>query len=177
LIAGILGVGLAALPYTGIVQVLIVAILIAQRSLSDHVFAVARALKIDVPSGRESVAMIVGRDTSVLDESAPVFWFLLFGLPGLLIYKIVNTADSMIAHRNEDYADFGYATAKLDDLLNWLPARISAGLICIAGRKPGAWAGTREDAVFHRSPNTQLRRHPNARPLFEWNRTAPTGGR
>lgn len=170
--AGALGILLAALPFNDIWQILLAAILIAQRSLSDHVFAVAKALNIDVSSGRASVAMIVGRDTTTLDESgisraaiesgaenfsdgvvAPVFWFLLFGLPGLLIYKIVNTADSMIGHRNEDYADFGYATAKLDDLLNWVPARIAAGLICIAGRKPGAWAGTREDAIFHRSPN------------------------
>ncbi len=177
-----LGLGLAihALPFAGALEIIIGAILIAQRSLSDHVLAVAHGLErglergheTGLEAGRAEVAMIVGRDTGAMDETAvaraaiesaaenfsdgvvaPVFWFALLGLPGIIAYKMVNTADSMIAHRSEKYAAFGFATAKLDDAMNWLPARLAAGLLCLAGGRASAWGGTRTDARFHRSPN------------------------
>ena len=84
---------------------------------------------------------------------APAFWFLLFGLPGIVIYKAVNTADSMIGHRDERHGEFGWASARLDDLLNWIPARLSAVVICVAKGWGAAWAVVRRDARLHRSPN------------------------
>jgi adenosylcobinamide-phosphate synthase len=116
--------------------------------------------------------MIVGRDVAALDESAvaraaiesaaenfsdgvvaPVFWFVLAGLPGIVAYKLVNTADSMIGHRNERYAQFGWAAARLDDVMNYIPARLAAGLIALAMAAPEALDVMRADAGHHRSPN------------------------
>lgn len=167
-----LGLIVQAIPDAGVLSTVLAAILLAHRSLVSHVLAVRRALEDSIDAGRSSVALIVGRDTRDLDESgvsraaiesaaenfsdgvvAPAFWFLLFGLPGLLVYKMVNTADSMIGHLNDRYTLFGWAAAKLDDLLNWVPARITAGLFAIVGRKRGIWDLVREDAQFHRSPN------------------------
>lgn len=174
LVAIALGLGLIiqAVPDGGVLGMVLAAILLAHRSLVSHVANVARALELGISEGRQAVSMIVGRDTETLDESgvsraaiesaaenfsdgvvAPAFWFLLFGIPGLLIYKMVNTADSMIGHKDDRYTLFGYGAAKLDDALNWVPARISAGLIAIVGRKRGIWDIVREDAQFHRSPN------------------------
>ncbi|MFN3820525.1 adenosylcobinamide-phosphate synthase CbiB [Blastomonas sp.] len=144
---------------------------LAQRSLDDHVRAVARPLlRGDVGAARVAVAMIVGRDTAALDESgiavaateslaesfcdgvvAPAFWFLVAGLPGLLVCKVVNTADSMIGHRDERYLHFGWAAARTDDLVNFIPARISGVLVCLAGM--GGWATMLRDARHHASPN------------------------
>jgi adenosylcobinamide-phosphate synthase len=122
----------------------------------DHVRAVAEGCAV-AADGRRAVSMIVGRDTRELDEAAvaraaiesaaenlsdgvvaPAFWFLWAGLPGILLYKIVNTADSMIGHRTERHGDFGWAAARLDDVLNWLPARLTACLIAVTRRRPGA---------------------------------------
>ncbi|WP_319531953.1 adenosylcobinamide-phosphate synthase CbiB [uncultured Cohaesibacter sp.] len=123
--------------------------LIAQRSLHDHVQAVEDPLSIhDVESGRTAVSMIVGRDPQKLDEPgiaraaieslaenfsdgivAPLFWFCLFGLPGIVVYKFVNTCDSMIGHKNERFGAFGWASARLDDLLNLIPARLTMLLL------------------------------------------------
>lgn len=148
------------------------AILLAQRSLADHVRAVADALRLSTAAGRLAVAQIVGRDTAAMDDAAvaraaiesaaenlsdgvvaPAFWFLIGGLPGMLLYKVVNTADSMIGYRTERHAAFGWAAARLDDLLNLIPARLTALLIAAAsGRWPG-WAAVRADARLHRSPN------------------------
>lgn len=174
LVAIALAIALAirAIPDYGIVATIVAAILLAHNSLLAHVNAVRKGLEHSLDDGRHAVSMIVGRDTAQLDESgvsraaiesaaenfsdgviAPAFWFLLFGLPGLLIYKIVNTADSMIGHRNDRYTLFGWAAARLDDVLNWAPARITAGLIALVGRKRGIWEIVREDAQFHRSPN------------------------
>jgi len=173
--------------FLGVFEVLGAAILLAQRSLMDHVRAVADALDRSLDAGRGSVAMIVGRDTAALDEAgvaraaiesaaenfsdgvvAPAFWFALLGLPGIAIYKAVNTADSMIGYRTERYAEFGWAAAKLDDLLNWIPARISAVLIVSAGvfhkgdedghtglitRFSRRFDAVIEEAPLHRSPN------------------------
>lgn len=154
------------------VELLAAAILLAQRSLVEHVKGVADALSLSVEDGREAVGKIVGRDTAELDESgvaraaiesaaenlsdgviAPAFWFLFLGLPGLLAYKMVNTADSMIGYRNERYEQFGKAAARLDDVLNWIPARLTALLIHLISARPGGWALVRRDAGLHRSPN------------------------
>lgn len=153
-------------------SVLVAAILLAQRSLVDHVKDVAEALRTSVGDGRLAVAKIVGRDTSELDQSgvsrsaiesaaenlsdgviAPAFWLLVAGLPGLLIYKAINTADSMIGYRTETYRDFGWAAARLDDVLNWIPARLTAGLIAVTHGGLSNWRAIREDAALHRSPN------------------------
>ncbi len=155
-----------------IIEIVIAAILIAHRSLIDHVRDVASALSAGLPQGRNAVSMIVGRDTGQMSETdvsraaiesaaenfsdgvvAPAFWFLILGIPGILIYKIINTADSMIGYQNEKYAEFGFAAAKLDDLLNWLPARFSAFLICGAHFDRTAVDVVFEDADLHRSPN------------------------
>ena len=84
---------------------------------------------------------------------APAFWFALGGLPGIVVYKAVNTADSMIGHRTERYRDFGWAAARLDDLLNWVPARLTGLLLCGVGRGRVALGVMLRDAGQHRSPN------------------------
>jgi adenosylcobinamide-phosphate synthase len=168
----ILGIIIAALPFGWLWQILLAAVLLAQRSLVDHVRDVADALRQGLPEGREAVAKIVGRDVSVLDEAgvargaiesaaenlsdgviAPVFWFALLGLPGILTYKAINTADSMIGYRTEKYEDFGRASAKLDDVVNWIPARLSALLIMAAYGRFDLWQMVVRDAKLHRSPN------------------------
>ena len=135
-----------------IIELILVITLLAQRSLYEHVRAVAKALGDEgVEPARREVAHIVGRQTSEMDghgvaraaiEScaenfcdgvvAPVFWYVLFGFPGLLVYKAANTMDSMIGHRNERYRAFGMAAARLDDALNLIPARLSGLFIVLA---------------------------------------------
>ena len=160
------------LPDFGYIEAAFVTILLSHRSLVDHVRAVRRGLNASVEDGRAAVGMIVGRDTAAMNESdvaraaiesaaenfsdgvvAPAFWYLLFGLPGILVYKVVNTADSMIGHLNDRYALFGWGSARLDDLMNWIPARITGGIFCTIGMTRGAWELMREEAQFHRSPN------------------------
>ncbi len=172
-VAGTLGLLVAALPGVGpVAEVLIAAVLLAQRSLVDHVRVVADGLRYGVGEGRRAVARIVGRDTAEMQapdvaraaiESAaenlsdgvvaPAFWFLLLGLPGLLIYKVANTADSMIGHRTPRHEAFGWAAARLDDVLNWVPARLTAALIALTFLAPEAWRAARRDGPKHRSPN------------------------
>ena len=154
------------------VTIVIAAILLAQKSLVDHVGAVAVGLRESEQAGRKAVAMIVSRDVSTSDTSAttrsaieslsenfsdgviaPAFWFAIAGLPGIAIYKAVNTADSMIGYLTPKYAAFGWAAARLDDVLNWVPARLTAALIAIAGRSTSAWTSVQQDARLHRSPN------------------------
>jgi len=161
-----------SIPDAGLLEALLAAILLAQRSLTDHVSQVAEALRSSLAEGRRAVSMIVGRDPAELDESAvargaiesaaenfsdgiiaPAFWFLILGLPGIVIYKIINTADSMIGHRNERYEDFGWAAARLDDIVNWVPARLTGGLICLAHWSQTGWDTMQADAKHHRSPN------------------------
>ena len=170
--AGALGLALAALPGGPLWEILLAAILLAQRSLADHVQAVGDALRLSLADGRLMVARIVGRDTAAMDppavsraaiESAaenlsdgvvaPAFWFLVAGLPGILIYKVVNTADSMIGHRTPRHEQFGWAAARLDDVLNLIPARLSAVLIALAAWRPDAASIVLRDAPRHRSPN------------------------
>ncbi|SLN09837.1 cobalamin biosynthesis protein [Roseovarius litorisediminis] len=164
--------GLILQTLGGMVQVLVVAVLLAQRSLVNHVRAVADALRLSLADGRRAVAMIVGRDTKTMDgpavargaiESAaenlsdgviaPVFWFAVAGLPGLLLYKITNTADSMIGYRNARYEAFGWAAARFDDLLNMVPARLTALLIVATHGLWHRWVEIKREAPMHRSPN------------------------
>jgi adenosylcobinamide-phosphate synthase len=166
------------LPAGDILLALIASIFIAQRSLYQHVAEVRSAFaEGGLAEARDAVAMIVGRDPENLDEAgvcraaiesgaenfsdgvvAPVFWLALLGLPGLIAYKAINTADSMIGHRTERHASFGWAAARLDDLVNLVPARLSALLLAIAAPVAGGSVGTslrvvRRDASQHRSPN------------------------
>ncbi|MBX7200086.1 MAG: adenosylcobinamide-phosphate synthase CbiB [Rhodospirillaceae bacterium] len=159
------------IPYGGVLVVLIATLGLAQRSLFDHVAAVIRAFNADdLPAARTAVGRIVGRDVTQLDQSgvaaaaleslaesfndgvvAPAFWLFLGGLPGLFAYKAVNTADSMIGHREPRWRDFGWAAARTDDVMNLIPARLTGGLIAIAGR--GGWRVMFRDARKHASPN------------------------
>ncbi len=153
--------------------------LLAQRSLHQHVADVAEALeKRGVEEGRRAVSMIVGRDTSALDEAAvsraaieslaenfsdgivaPLFWLAVAGLPGGIAYKAVNTADSMIGHKSERHLAFGWAAARLDDLVNMPASRLSALWLAIAaalvpgGSPRRAWETVWRDAGKHASPN------------------------
>ncbi len=170
---------LLLLPFGLLALALVASTLLAQRSLFVHVARVADALEEgDVAAGRDAVAHIVGRDTAELDEAgvaraaieslaesfsdgvvAPTFWMVLAGLPGAALYKAINTADSMIGHRNERYRDFGRTAAQLDDLVNLPASRLSAFLIVAAAyltrgaSASGAWAAMRRDAARHVSPN------------------------
>lgn len=153
-------------------EIIVAAILLAQRSLVQHVRAVADGLRLSLPEGRRAVAMIVSRDTrdmappavarSAIESAAenlsdgviaPAFWFLIGGLPGLLIYKLINTADSMIGYLTPRFADFGWAAARLDDVLNWVPARLTALLIAVPANGLYHWSEIRRDAALHKSPN------------------------
>ncbi|MEM7075170.1 MAG: adenosylcobinamide-phosphate synthase CbiB [Pseudomonadota bacterium] len=168
--AAVTGAALSALG--GIVETLVVAILLAQRSLMDHVAAVAQALRLSLGDARRTVARIVGRDTAAMTRAdvsraaiesaaenfsdgviAPAFWFLIAGLPGMLVYKVVNTADSMVGYRTPRHEAFGWAAARLDDLLNWIPARLTALLLVLTGGQMRTWRAIRDDAARHRSPN------------------------
>jgi adenosylcobinamide-phosphate synthase len=158
---------------------LLASTLIAQRSLHRHVADVAGALEKDgIASGRNAVSHIVGRDTEGLEAAgiaraaieslaenfsdaivAPVIWMVIGGLPGAVLYKAINTADSMIGHRTPRHAAFGWAAARLDDLVNLPASRLSALLLVAAaalsnGAAAGAaWRAVRRDAPHHRSPN------------------------
>ncbi|TCU12944.1 adenosylcobinamide-phosphate synthase CbiB [Rhizobium sullae] len=164
-----------------LLEVVCVAVFLAQKSLADHVSAVAEGLRGEgIVGGRRAVSRIVGRDPETLDEPgvcraaieslaenfsdgvvAPALWYAVLGLPGLFIYKMLNTADSMIGHKSDKYVDFGWASARLDDLANWPAARLAILLIAA-----GAWLrrganASREalrvairDGGLHRSPNS-----------------------
>ena len=170
---------LLALPFGLPLVALLASTLLAQRSLHRHVADVADALDKDgIAASRRAVARIVGRDTDALDEAgvaraaieslaenfsdgvvAPVLWLAIAGLPGAALYKAINTADSMIGHRTPRYAAFGWAAARLDDLVN-LPASRFSALLLVAAAALGnndaaraAWRAVRRDAPRHRSPN------------------------
>jgi adenosylcobinamide-phosphate synthase len=171
LVMGALATGFAIRALGWPFEVAAAAILLAQRSLVDHVAAVAQGLRTGIGDARIMVARIVSRDTAAMDgpavarsaiESAsenlsdgviaPAFWFLVAGLPGILVYKAVNTADSMIGYRTERYEQFGWAAARLDDVLNLVPARATALLIALTHGVTDA-RGIVGDARRHRSPN------------------------
>jgi len=162
-----------------IIEAALTSLFLAQHSLYRHVAEVARALTGEgLAGGRRAVSQIVGRDPESLDEAgvcraaleslaenfsdgvvAPLFWAVLAGLPGILVYKTVNTADSMIGHRTARHLAFGWAAARFDDLLNLVPARLAGLLLAAAGMfAPGAaprqaLAAMIRDAGKHRSPN------------------------
>lgn len=165
-------------PFGWIFEILFASTLIAQKELGRAVQAVADGLRNSLDEGREAVSHIVGRDPDDLDEDgvaraaveslaenasdgivAPVFFLMLFGLPGVAVYKMINTADSMVGHRNDRFKDFGYASAKLDDWANYVPARISAFMFTIAAYfknnfdAKAAWRSAQRDAKWHKSPN------------------------
>ncbi len=167
-----LGHILRSLPFGQLIEIVLAAVLLAQRSLADHVAEVAKGLRISLAEGRKMVARIVGRDTSAMDDAAvargaiesaaenlsdgviaPAFWFFLLGLPGILAYKIINTADSMIGYKTPRHQEFGWAAARLDDLVNWAPARLTALLIIVSHWRFDVWDIVIKDSGLHRSPN------------------------
>ena len=166
------------LPFGFLAVALLASSLIAQRSLHQHVARVALALEREgVAAARTAVSHIVGRDTATLDEAAvaraaieslaenfsdgivaPAVWLAVGGLAGGAIYKAINTADSMIGHRTPRHEAFGWAAARLDDLVNLPASRLSALLLIAAAADKGgaasnAWHAMRRDASRHRSPN------------------------
>jgi adenosylcobinamide-phosphate synthase len=166
-------------PLLGVLlQVVLLFYCLSARSLAGAAMGVWRVLvRGGLPEARRAVAMIVGRETAELDEGgvaraavetvaenlvdgiiAPLFWAAVGGAPLALAYKMTNTLDSMVGYRNERYRAFGKAAAKIDDLANWLPARLSVPLIALAAsllnRRGGpAWRQARQDGRQHSSPN------------------------
>lgn len=165
-------------PFGWVIEAILATSLLAQIELGRAVIAVADGLAQSLEAGRRAVSHIVGRDPDVLDEAgvsraaieslaesasdgvvAPLFWLAVLGLPGIVLYKAINTADSMVGHRNERYRDFGWASARLDDLVNWIPARLTALLFAgsaflVRHADPEqAWTTTLRDAGKHDSPN------------------------
>jgi len=167
-----LGLAVERIPDGGLTGIILGAILLAHHSLITHVTAVARGLEKSLAEGQNRVAGIVGRDPETLDQAgviraaieslaenfsdgvvAPAFWYLVAGLPGILVYKMVNTADSMIGYRSAHYAEFGWAAARLDDVLNYVPARLSGFLIAATHLSRRSFRIMWRDASLHRSPN------------------------
>jgi len=178
LIGCLIEFALRRIPFGNVLLGLAASTLIAQRSLYQHVARVRSAFTDGgLAEARRAVSMIVGRDPDQLDEAgvcraaiescaenfsdgvvAPVFWLALLGLPGLFAYKAINTADSMIGHRSARYLSFGWAAARLDDLVNLIPARLSGLLVAMVAPIAGGTIGTAfrvmwRDAAKHRSPN------------------------
>ncbi len=173
--AGLVGFGLdrvlAGSPWGFALAAVVGSLGLAARNLHDHVAKVADALDGGaLDAARAAVGRIVGRDTANLDEggvataaleslaesfndgvAAPLFWFLVGGLAGLFAYKAVNTADSLIGHREAPYTHFGWAAARTDDAMNLIPARLAGGLIALCGG--GGWRVMLRDARLHASPN------------------------
>lgn len=169
---------LRLLPFGWLLEALLATTLLAQKELGRAVRAVADSLSHSLEAGRRQVSQIVGRDPDSLDGAgvaraaieslaesasdgviAPLFWLVLGGLPGIVLYKAINTADSMVGHRSERYRDFGWASARLDDLVNWIPARLTALLLAGAAfwvkqaDPEKSWSTALRDARKHQSPN------------------------
>ncbi|MGE5538393.1 MAG: adenosylcobinamide-phosphate synthase CbiB [Gemmatimonas sp.] len=168
-----------SIPHGWLGEAAVIIVMLAQRSLFEHVQRVERRLAVGkLDSARAAVAKIVGRDVNVLDEHgvarasieslaenfsdavvSPMFWYLVLGLPGLLAFKAISTMDSMIGHLTPRYAAFGRVAARLDDAANFIPARLSALLLSIAamcvpaGRPAGALLTALRDGHRHRSVN------------------------
>jgi adenosylcobinamide-phosphate synthase len=160
-------------PVAGyIFDIIVIYQAIAARDLQEHAKAVLQPLTTgDIGAARKRLSWMVGRDTETLDQSeisratiesvaeslvdgfvAPLFWSLLSGAPGALVYRTANTLDSIVGHRTEAYEKFGKMSARTDDLLNWLPARICALVLCLF-RCPASWTIVRREAALHASPN------------------------
>ena len=173
-IAGVLD----RVPGGWVIEVLLASTLVAARGLYEHVRAVADALEKGIGPARDAVRQIVGRDPDILDapgvaraavESAaenfsdgvvaPLFWYCLLGLGGLFAYKAINTMDSMLGHRDTRYEAFGKTAARVDDIVNWVPARLAGVLFVLAAMvmreadAQQAWHTMWRDAPRHRSPN------------------------
>ena len=170
-------IALLPAPLNFLIECIIIAILLAGKSLYEHIEAVREPLaEGDIEGARFAVSMIVGRDTSRLDSSdigraaietgaenlsdgilAPAIWYLLGGLPLLFAYKMINTADSMVGYKSARYYAFGWGSAILDDIVNFFPARITALLIMITaflrGTAGQAFRAMKNDASKHASPN------------------------
>ncbi len=178
IVAGGIALALRQVPYGWVAEAIIATAFLAQRELGRAVRAVADALDQSLEAGRRQVSQIVGRDPQELDAAgvsraaveslaesasdgvvAPLFWLIVGGLPGIALYKAVNTADSMIGHKDDRYLAFGWASARLDDLLNWIPARLTALLFAGAAfwvkgaDAEKSWTTTLRDAGKHESPN------------------------
>ena len=184
IVCALLSLQLRRLPAGWVLEAVLASIFLAHKSLEDAVARVADALDVSegkngtIAAARQAVSMIVGRDTGALDRHetaraaieslaenasdgiiAPLFWLVLFGLPGIGVYKAINTADSMVGHLNARYRDFGWASARLDDLVNLVPSRLTALLfslaaLFLAGANPtDSWRTARKDASAHLSPN------------------------
>lgn len=155
------------------VQAILIFYCLAGTTLVREVRQVFLAVDESLEKGRERVGRIVGRDTSCLSAQeirtaaletlaenlsdgviAPLFWYVLLGVPGMLAYKMVNTLDSMVGYRNERYRDFGCAAARIDDVANFIPARITAFLMVIAAGKPGLLKFVWKNGSKHLSPNS-----------------------
>jgi len=178
-VASLIERGLFWLPFGAVFTALPASMLLAQRSLYAHVERVAAALEHEgLAAGREAVSHIVGRDTQALDEAAiaraaieslaenfsdgvvaPALWLAIGGIAGAAVYKAINTADSMIGHRTRRHEAFGWASARLDDLVNLPASRLSALLLIAAAATTShasvaqAWRAVVRDAPHHRSPN------------------------
>ena len=164
-----------------VVTVALLSTTLAVRSLSDAANDVVQPLLTDdLPAARVAVSMIVGRDTDVMDEhevaratvetvaentvdgvTAPLFYALIGGLPLALAYKAINTMDSMLGYKNERYLYFGRAAAKLDDLVNWIPARLTVAVMLAASfvlrlKTGDGWSAVKTDGQKHPSPNSGL---------------------
>ena len=145
---------------------------LANRTLIKEGFAVFKAVDTSLEAGRTRLSWIVGRETKNLNEQqirqatfetmsenlsdgviAPLFFFALFGISGVLGYKMINTLDSMIGYRSEQYEQFGKFAARLDDVVNFIPARITAVLILLAGGKPNGLVFAFKQGKKHKSPN------------------------
>jgi adenosylcobinamide-phosphate synthase len=179
---------LRKLPYGWIAEAIIATPFLAQKSLRDHVSAVAEGLGRSLAEGRDAVSRIVGRDPESLDQSgvaraaleslgenasdgivAPAFWLALLGLPGIVLYKAINTADSMIGHKSPRYLAFGWAAARLDDLVNLPCSRLTALLFALAALFPSR---TSARAAF---TSTLRHAHRQVSPKAGWPEAAHSG--
>ncbi len=164
---------LAGTPWAAVIGALALCLAIGGRSLDEHARLVGEALAAgDLPLARRRVARIVSRDCRALDAAgtvratvesvlengsdaiiAPLFWFAVAGLPGVIAYRIVNTLDAIWGYRTPRYRRFGWAAARLDDLMNYLPARLTAAAYAVPGRFPSALACWRRQGWTWESPN------------------------
>ena len=173
LIIATYAVGLVINTHLPVINFLIVFFCLAGTTLIREVRAVFLALDRSLDEGRRQVARIVGRDTSELSAQevrtaaletlaenlsdgviAPLFWFAVLGVPGMLAYKMINTLDSMIGYRTERYRDFGCWAARIDDIANYIPARLTALLMVIAAGKPRLMRFVWQNGRKHASPNS-----------------------